>query len=71
MLQQMKHPIMTKQEQKRNSETEDQRSGVQNISNLSGKIDNEDDYQDIDEKSIAEPNISGRQQVYIQNDKDD
>lgn len=33
--------------------------------------DQEDDYQDIDEKSIQEPNYLGRQQVYVNLDKDD
>lgn len=59
---------MLKQEPKLHSESFDD---FKNNSLVSAKYDNEDDYQDIDEKTIAEPNISCRQQVYVNLDKDD
>jgi hypothetical protein len=59
---------MLKQEPKLHSESFDD---FKNASTVSAKFDNEDDYQDIDEKTIAEPNITCRQQVYVNLDKDE
>ena len=48
------------------------KAGTINTSNISLRgQDQEDDYQDIDEKSIAEPNYLGRQQVYVSLDKEE
>lgn len=60
---------MFKQEPKLHTESFDDYKN--NNSVLSARLDNEDDYQDIDEKTIAEPNITCRQQVYVNLDKDE
>lgn len=53
-------PVMKKQEPKSYNETQEELKGTLVTSALSLRQDQEDDYQDIDEKSIAEQNYLGR-----------
>lgn len=62
-------PLMKKQEPKSYAEGQEELRAT--VNDLSAKQDQEDDYQDIDEKSIAEPNYLGRQQVYVSLDKEE
>lgn len=62
-------PVMKKQEPKSYADGQEELKITSN--DLSTKQDLEDDYQDIDEKSIAEPNYLGRQQVYVSLEKEE